>query len=115
MSTIGLYQELKQKLDNWGSKYMPEGCEFIINIEDLVIENGQSFEMGTYRIKVIVRYSSPKGVATFFNMCHTMPLYAVSMVTCKNIENTILKELDNVLKNGKLDKVKDGTFNGWNT
>lgn len=115
MSTIGLHQKLKKRLDSWKEKHIkPEGCGFYVRIKESTIGSLFYFEE-QYHIQVEVMYIGINGVSTFFYMQHKMPLYTVSEVTYVTFENMIFKELDNVLKNGKLDKVKDGTFNGWNT
>lgn len=115
MSTISLYQKLKQKLDSWKKKHIkPEGCEFYINIKESITGSQFYFE-GQYRIQVEVSYIGIKGVSTFFYMQYKIPLYTASEATYITFGDMVLKELDNLLKNGKLDKVKDGTFNGWNT
>lgn len=115
MSIIGLHQKLKKRLDSWKEEHIkPEGCEFYVSIKES-ITGSQSYFEEHYHIKVEVSYIGIKGVSTFFFMQYKMPAFALSELDYSRIEDMILKELDNVLENGKLDKVKDGTFNGWNT
>lgn len=115
MSTIGLYQELKQKLNSWEEKHIKcEGCEFYVNIKES-ITGGQFYFEEHHHIKVEVVYIGIKGNSTFFFIQQKIPVFTLSELDYARIEDIILKELDNVLENGKLDKVKDGTFNGWNT
>lgn len=115
MSTIGLHQKLKKRLDSWKEEHIkPEGCEFYVSIKES-ITGSQSYFEEYYHIQVEVEYIGIKGVSTFFFMQYKMPVFTLSELDHSRIEDMILKELNNVLENGKLDKVKDGTFNGWNT
>lgn len=115
MSAIGLHQKLKKRLDSWKEEYIkPEGCEFYVSIKES-ITSSQSYFEEHYHIQVEVSYIGIKGVSTFFFIQYKTPAYTLSELDHSRIGDMILKELDNVLENGKLDKVKDGTFNGWNT
>lgn len=115
MSTLGLYNKLKQKLDSWKKEYIkPEGCEFYVSIRESIIGSQFYFE-GQYHIQVEVKYVGINGVSIFFYMQYNIPLYTVSEATYITFGDMIFRELDKLLESDKLDRVKDGTFNGWNT
>lgn len=113
MSTISLYRGVRQKLDEWRDKHIPEGPNFIVNVREFIKEAANSYDDSSYHILVKVDYDSSNGVYDFFKVEYTAPLYQIGPALELRVSNMVLFELTNLLEKGKLDKVIDGTFKGW--
>lgn len=113
MSTINLCKGVKQKLDDWRDKHMPEGPNFIVNIREFIKEASHSYDESFHYILVEIDYDSSNGVYKFFKLEHRTALNQIGPALELNINNIVLSELSNLLEKGKLDKVIDGTFKGW--
>lgn len=113
MSIINLYGGVRQKLDNWRDKHIPEGPNFIVNIRESIKEAANSYDDSSYHILVKVDYDSSNGVYDFFKVEYTAALYQIGPALELRVSNMVLSELTNLLEKGILDKVINGTFKGW--
>lgn len=113
MSTVNLYKGVRQKLDDWRDIHMPEGPNFIVNIREFIKEAAHSYDESFHYILVEIDYDAGNEVYRFFRIEYKIALNQISPILELAINNRVLSELTNLLEKGKLGKVKDGTFKGW--